>query len=122
MLEFLDIKITALGEDYIEGTMPANEKTFQPYRLVHGGANVVLAESLGSYGAQLTVDREKYYCVGQEINANHVRGVRSGLITARASQLYKGKSSQVWEIKLFDEKNRITCISRITIAVLKTNK
>ena len=120
MLEFLDIKITALGDDYIEGTMPANEKTFQPYKLVHGGANVVLAESLGSYGAQLTVDPNKYACVGQEINANHVRGVREGLITARAMQLYKGKTSQVWEIKLFDYKERLTCISRLTVAVVKS--
>lgn len=119
MLEHLDIKFTKITDTYIEGTMPANEKTFQPLKLVHGGANVVLAESIGSIGAQLTIDPSKYYCVGQEVNANHVRGVRSGLVTGRASQLYKGKSSQVWEIKLFDERERLTCISRLTIAVVK---
>ncbi|NVK26133.1 MAG: hotdog fold thioesterase [Gammaproteobacteria bacterium] len=119
MLEHLDIQITKVADDYIEGTMPANEKTFQPFKLVHGGANVVLAESLGSIGAQLTVDPEKYYCVGQEVNANHVRGVRSGLVTGQARQLYKGKTSQVWEIKLFDDRQKLTCISRLTVAVVK---
>lgn len=122
MLEHLGIEITAITDDYIEGTMPADERTFQPFKLVHGGANVVLAESLGSIGAQLTVDTNKYYCVGQEVNANHVRGVRAGTVTGRAYQTYKGKSSQVWEIKLFDERDRLTCISRLTVAVVKNNK
>lgn len=122
MLEHLDIQITDIQDDYIEGTMPANEKTFQPFKLVHGGANVVLAESLGSIGAQLTIDPEKYYCVGQEVNANHVRGVRSGLVTGRAFQVYKGKTSQVWEIKLYDDRGKLTCISRLTVAVVKDQK
>lgn len=122
MLEHLEIQITDIQDDYIEGTMPANEKTFQPFKLVHGGANVVLAESLGSIGAQLTIDPEKYYCVGQEVNANHVRGVRSGLVTGRAFQVYKGKTSQVWEIKLYDDRGKLTCISRLTVAVVKNSK
>ena len=119
MLEHLGIRITKIGDDFIEGTMPANEKTFQPLKLVHGGANVVLAESLGSIGAQLTIDPDKYFCVGQEVNANHVRGVRSGIVRGRAQQVYKGKTSQVWEINLFDDRDKLTCISRLTVAVAK---
>lgn len=122
MLQHLGIEITEIGEDYIEGTMPADERTFQPFKLVHGGANVVLAESLGSIGAQLTIDPDKYFCVGQEVNANHVRGVRKGTVRGRATQTYKGKTSQVWEIKLFDDRNKLTCISRLTVAVVKHNK
>ena len=122
MLQHLGIKITELGQDYIEGTMPADHRTFQPYKLVHGGANVVLAESLGSIGAQLTVDPEKYYCVGQEVNANHLRSVRDGEVRARAEQVYKGKTSQVWETKLYDHRNKLTCISRLTVAVVKVVK
>lgn len=119
MLQHLGIEITEIGEDYIEGCMPADERTFQPFKLVHGGANVVLAESLGSIGAQLCVDSDKYYCVGQEVNANHVRGVRKGQVRGRAQLSYRGRSSQVWEIKLFDDKNKLTCISRLTVAVVK---
>lgn len=119
MLEHLGIKITQIGENYIEGTMPADNRTFQPFKLVHGGANVVLAESLGSIGAQLTVDPKQYYCVGQEVNANHVRGVRKGTVTGRATQVYKGKTSQVWQIDLFDERERLTCTSRLTVAVVR---
>jgi 1,4-dihydroxy-2-naphthoyl-CoA hydrolase len=122
MLEHLGIEITEVGEDYIEGTMPADNRTFQPFKLVHGGANVVLAESLGSIGAQLTIDPTQFYCVGQEVNANHLRGVRQGTVRGRAEQVYKGKTSQVWEIKLFDERNKMTCISRLTVAVVKVVK
>ena len=122
MLEHLGIRITEIGEDFIEGTMPADHRTFQPFKLVHGGANVVLAESLGSIGAQLTVDPDKQYCVGQEVNANHIRSVRQGLVTGRAAQIYKGRTSQVWEIKLFDDRGKMTCISRLTVAVLKVTK
>lgn len=122
MLEHLCIRITEIGEDFIKATMPADHRTFQPFKLVHGGANVVLAESLGSIGAQLTVDPEKYYCVGQEVNANHVRGVRKGEVTGVAKQVYKGKTSQVWEIHLYDDRKKLTCISRLTVAVVKNNR
>ena len=122
MLAHLGIEITDIGDDYIEATMPADHRTFQPYKLVHGGANVVLAESLGSIGAQLTVDPERYYCVGQEVNANHLRSVRDGEVRARAEQVYKGKTSQVWETKLYDHRNKLTCISRLTVAVVKVVK
>jgi len=122
MLEHLGIAITEIGEDYIEATMPADHRTFQPFKLVHGGANVVLAESLGSIGAQLTVDPAKFYCVGQEVNANHLRSVRKGSVRGRAMQVYRGKASQVWEIKLYDDREKLTCISRLTMAVLKVTK
>lgn len=119
ILVHLGIEITDIGENYIEGTMPADKRTFQPYKLVHGGANVVLAESLGSIGGMLTLNPDEYYCVGQEVNANHLRAVRSGVITGRAEQVYRGRKSQVWEIKLYDEENKLTCISRLTLAVVK---
>ena len=117
--EVLGIEITEVGADYIRGTMPADTRTFQPMGLIHGGSNVVLAESLGSIGANLVIDTSQYYCVGQEVNANHVRGVRTGLVTGTARLAYKGRSSQVWEIKIEDERGRLSCISRLTMACVK---
>lgn len=117
--EALGVEFTEIGDDYIRGTMPADTRTFQPMGLVHGGANVVLAESLGSLAANLVVDSSKYYCVGQEVNANHLRGVRSGLVTGTARLVYKGRTSQVWEIKLEDDRGRLSCISRLTMACVK---
>lgn len=122
MSEHLGIRITEIGDDYLKGTMPVNDKTRQPLGLVHGGANVTLAESLGSVGANMVVDREKYFCVGQEINANHVRSVRDGVVTGIARPDYVGKSSQVWTIKLYDDNDNLTCISRLTMAVLKRER
>lgn len=116
--EAMGIEITEVGPDYIVGTMPADARTFQPFGLVHGGANVVLAETLGSIGANLLVDNSKFYCVGQEVNANHLRGVRSGKVTGKASLWHAGKSSQVWNIELRDDEGKLTCISRLTMAVV----
>jgi len=115
----LSIECTEVGPDFIRGTMPADERTFQPMGLIHGGANVLLAESLGSMGANMVVDTSKYYCVGQEVNANHVRGVRTGLVTGTARLTYRGRTSQVWEIKVEDDRGRLTCISRLTMACVK---
>lgn len=114
----LGIKITEIGPDYLKATMPATEKVFQPMGLVHGGANVALAETVGSVAANMLVDRQKYVCVGQEINANHVRGVREGTVSAVAKPAYVGRTSQVWDIRLYDDRNRLTCISRLTMAVI----
>ncbi|AOE48902.1 hotdog fold thioesterase [Kangiella sediminilitoris] len=119
MLEHIGIEITDIGDDYLEGTMPADQRTFQPYGLVHGGANIVLAETLGSIGGMLTIDPDKYICVGQEVNGNHLRGVRSGVVRGRAQRIHGGSTSQVWEIKLYDDKNKLSCISRLTLAVVK---
>ncbi|WP_341236422.1 hotdog fold thioesterase [uncultured Limnobacter sp.] len=116
--EALGIEITEVGHDFIRGTMPADARTFQPFGLVHGGANVVLAETLGSIGANLLVDNSKFYCVGQEVNANHLRGVRSGKVTGTAKLWHAGKSSQVWNIELHDDSGKLSCISRLTMAVV----
>jgi 1,4-dihydroxy-2-naphthoyl-CoA hydrolase len=120
ILEQIGVEITVIGDDYVEGTMPADNRTFQPYGLIHGGANVVLAESLGSTGGALTLDLEKYRCVGQEVNANHLRGVTSGIVTGRAIQLYAGRRSQVWETKIYDSRNKLACISRLTLAIIES--
>ena len=119
MAEWLGIEITEVGDDYLKATMPVDDRTRQPYGLLHGGASVVLAETLGSVGAAFVVDRNKYDCVGLEINANHLRGVREGIVTGIARPIHIGKTTQVWDIRIHDNRDKIVCISRITIAVLK---
>lgn len=114
----LGIEITEVGDDYVRGTMPADERTLQPVGLVHGGANVLLAETLGSMAANLVVDPSQQYCVGQEINANHIRGVRSGTLTGTARAVHCGRSSQVWEIRIENSEGKLSCISRLTMAVV----
>lgn len=114
----LGIEFTEVGPDYIRGTLPAKPETFQPMGLIHGGANVVLAETLGSVGANMVIDRSKYYCVGQEVNANHIRGVREGVVTGTARLLHAGRTSQIWEIKIETEDGKLTCVSRLTMAVV----
>lgn len=118
-VEHLGIEITEIGPDFVRGTMPADQRTHQVFGLIHGGCNVVLAETLGSVGANLVVDSSQYYCVGQEVNANHVRGVRKGLVTGTAKLAYRGRSSQVWDIRIEDERGRLSSISRLTMAVVK---
>ncbi|WP_233839944.1 hotdog fold thioesterase [Dyella sp. 2HG41-7] len=118
LLEALGIHITAFGEDWLQGTMPVDHRTHQPYGLLHGGASVALAETLGSTAAMWTLDPEKERAVGLDINANHVRGVLSGTVTGTARPLHIGRSTQVWEIRIEDESNRLVCISRITMAVV----
>lgn len=115
----LGINITDIGDDYITGTMPADSRTIQPMGLIHGGSNVLLAETLGSIGANWCVNVSKEYCVGQEINANHIRGVRSGEVTGTARLVHKGRSSQVWEIRILNDQGKLSCISRLTMAVVK---
>ena len=122
MGEHLGMVFTEIGDDYIKATMPVDHRTKQPYGLLHGGASVALAETLGSVGAALTVDPLKAICVGQEINANHLRSVRSGLVTGIAKPIHIGASSQVWEIKIYDEREKLVCISRLTVAVLKSRE
>jgi 1,4-dihydroxy-2-naphthoyl-CoA hydrolase len=115
----LHILFTEIGEDFIRGTMPVDERTRQPYGLLHGGASAALAETLGSLGANMCVDASRYFCLGQEINANHVRSVRSGLVTGTARPLHLGRSSQVWSIDIVNESGALVCVSRLTMAVLK---
>jgi len=119
LLERLGIEFTELGEDFVRGTMPVDERTHQPYGLLHGGASVALAETLGSMGAALCIDGRMFHCVGQEINANHVRSVRSGVVTGTARPVHIGGRSQVWIIDIVDEAGKLVCTSRITVAVIR---
>ncbi len=113
------IELTELGRDYIRGTMPVQKTLTQPMGLLHGGASMVLAETLGSIGASLVIDREKFMCVGQEINANHLLAAYPGdVITGTARPIHIGSRSQVWGIELRDQRGRLTCISRLTMAVI----
>ena len=121
MLETLGIRYTGIGEDWLRGTMPVDARTRQPYGLLHGGASVALAETLGSSAAMLTLDPAKFGVVGLEINANHIRGVREGTVTGTAKALHIGRSTQVWEIRIEDERQRLVCVSRITMAVVPTD-
>ena len=116
--EHLGITFTAVGDDYIEATMPVDHRTHQPMGLLHGGASVALAETMGSVGAMLCVDAEKQFCVGLEINANHIKAVRSGTVKGIARPVHVGKKTQVWEIRIVNPQDELVCISRITIAVL----
>ena len=118
MDDHLDIRFTEIGPDYLRATMPVDHRTVQPFGLLHGGASVVLAESLGSVAAQHCVDLAKFSCVGVEINANHVRSVRSGRVTGTARPLHVGTRLQVWDIRIEDEQGRLSCISRLTVSVL----
>ncbi|MDE2090323.1 MAG: hotdog fold thioesterase [Gammaproteobacteria bacterium] len=114
----LGIRYTEVGEDYLKAVMPVDARTKQPAGILHGGASVALAETLGSTGANLVVDRKQKLCVGLDINANHVRAMRSGQVTGTARPLHIGGSTQVWEIRITDEEEKLVCVSRITMAVL----
>ena len=118
LAEHLGIEFITVGEDFLEARMPVEARTHQPMGLLHGGASVVLAETLGTVGATLCVDDHKQYCVGLEINANHIKGVRSGFVTGVARPLHIGGKTQVWEIRISNEQKELVCVSRITMAVL----
>jgi 1,4-dihydroxy-2-naphthoyl-CoA hydrolase len=117
-METLGIRFTEVGDDWLRGTMPVDHRTHQPFGLLHGGASVVLAETLGSSAALLTLDTAKEVAVGLDINANHVRGVREGLVTGTARALHLGRSTQVWEIRIENAEGGLVCISRLTMAVV----
>ena len=118
LVEHLDIRITEVGDDWLRGTMPVDARTHQPFGLLHGGASVALAETLGSMAANLTLDGAREMAVGLDINANHVRAVTSGLVTGTARVLHRGRTTQVWEIRIEDDGGRLVCISRLTMAVV----
>lgn len=118
MVTHLGIEFTRIGEDFIEARMPVDHRTHQPLGLLHGGASVVLAETLGSVAATCCVDMSKQYCVGLEINANHIKSVREGFVTGITRPIHVGKKTQVWEIKISNEQNELVCVSRITMAVI----
>lgn len=114
----LGMEFVEVGDDYIKGRIPVDERTRQPYGLLHGGVSVVLAETLGSCGAVYACE-PGYRCVGLDINANHIRGATSGWVTGITKPVHVGRSTQVWAIELFDDAGKLTCVSRITMAVLK---
>jgi 1,4-dihydroxy-2-naphthoyl-CoA hydrolase len=119
--EHLGIRYTEIGPDYLRATMPVDNHTQQPAGVLHGGASVALAESLGSVGANLCIDRKTHMCVGQEVNANHLRPVATGLVTATARPYHVGTRSQVWHIEIRDANDKLVCVSRLTMAVLPRN-
>jgi 1,4-dihydroxy-2-naphthoyl-CoA hydrolase len=119
LAEHLGIRVTEIGPDYLRATMPVNSHTHQPNGILHGGASVALAETIGSLAANFCVDSAKYVCVGQEINANHLRPVASGLVTATARPFHIGGKSQVWGIEIRDENGKLVCVSRITMAAVE---
>ena len=118
MVEHLGIEVTELGDDFVRGTMPVDDRTKQPFGILHGGASVALAETLASYGGYLTIDPEKYHVVGVEINANHLKVARSGIVTGKCSPIKRGRSTQVWQTEITNENNELICVSRITLMVL----
>lgn len=118
MGEYLGIEWTELGDDFLKARMPVDHRTRQPYGLLHGGASCALAETIGSVASAMVVDHAKFYCVGLEINANHIRSAREGFVTGVASPLHIGSSTHVWDIRIYDEKEKLVCVSRLTVAVI----
>lgn len=119
IVELLGIRFMEIGENYLKASMPVDKRTHQPYGLLHGGASVVLAETLGSTGAMLATEPGNRV-VGLEINANHMRGVREGLVVGTAMPLHVGRTTQVWNIQIVDESDKLVCVSRLTMAVLSS--
>ncbi|WP_028917973.1 hotdog fold thioesterase [Pseudoxanthomonas sp. J35] len=118
LIEHLGIVFTAAGPDWVQATMPVDARTRQPYGLLHGGASVVLAETLGSSAGNLCLDTRLQQAVGLEINANHLRAVREGTVTGTAKAVHVGRSTQVWDIRIEDGRGRLVCVSRLTLAVV----
>jgi 1,4-dihydroxy-2-naphthoyl-CoA hydrolase len=122
MAEFLGLKWVEIGDNFLKMSMPVNDTTRQPYGFLHGGASCALAETVGSVASSLVIDTEKFYCVGLEINANHLRSVSEGIVTATAQPLHLGRSTHVWDIKIYDDKEKLFCVSRLTVAIVPKKK
>lgn len=118
MGEHLGIEFTEIGTDYLVAKMPVDQRTKQPFGLLHGGANCVLAETLGSVGSRCCIDTEKYTVVGVEINANHLRSAREGYVFGKATLLHGGRKIHVWDIRITNEQDKLMCVSRLTVAVI----
>jgi 1,4-dihydroxy-2-naphthoyl-CoA hydrolase len=119
LAEQIGIEFTEVGADFLKGRMPVDHRTHQPYGILHGGASCALAETLGSVASALIIDQSKFICVGLEINANHIRSVRSGFVTGTATPIHIGATTHVWDIKIHDEREKLVCISRLTVVILK---
>jgi 1,4-dihydroxy-2-naphthoyl-CoA hydrolase len=122
LADTIGIRVTEIGPDFLRATMPVNPRTHQPMGVLHGGASVALAETVGSLAANMCVDQSLYVCLGQEINANHLRPVSSGIVTATARPYHIGKRSHVWHIEIRDEQEKLVCVSRLTMAVVDSPK
>lgn len=118
LMDAFGVKFTEIGDDFLRATMPVDERTFQPMGSLHGGATCYLAETLGSIAANFCVNQAEKYCLGLEINVNHVKAARNGIVIATARALHLGKSTQIWDIQVRDEKGNLIAISRLTMAVL----
>ncbi|OEK05065.1 hotdog fold thioesterase [Roseivirga misakiensis] len=118
LVEHLGIEVTEIGKDFIEAKMPVDQRTHQPMGLLHGGASVVLAETLGSIAGTLTLNNAEQHCVGLEINANHIKSARNGFVLGRTTPVHIGKRTQIWEIKITNDADELVCISRLTLAVI----
>jgi 1,4-dihydroxy-2-naphthoyl-CoA hydrolase len=119
MAETLGMTFTEIGEDFLKLQMTVDHRSKQPYGLLHGGASAAMAETIGSVASSMCINNEKQMCVGIEINCNHIRGVKKGIVTAVAIPLHLGASSHVWDIKITDEHQKLVCVSRLTVAILK---
>jgi 1,4-dihydroxy-2-naphthoyl-CoA hydrolase len=118
MSKHLGIEVIEIGKDFIKARMPVDERTKQPYGILHGGASVALAETIGSYGSHLIIDSSKYLSVGLDINANHIRKATQGFVTGIAKPVHIGKTTHVWGIEIIDEKGLLICICRLTVAII----
>ena len=118
MSEFLGIQFIEVGDDFLIATMPVNERTKQPFGILHGGANIALAETIASTAANAVIDIKQFFCVGLEINANHIHAVKEGFVKATTSPIHIGRTTQIWRIEIFDEAGKQTCVSRMTAAVI----
>ncbi len=119
MSEHIGIEFTEVGDNYLKAKMPVDHRTQQPYGFLHGGASAALAETMGSIASALVIDQSQYNCVGLEINANHIRGVKEGYVFGTVLPLHIGRSTHVWDIKIYDQWEKLVCVSRLTVAILK---
>ena len=119
MTEHLGVELVELGKDFFKAKMPVDHRTIQPYGLLHGGASCVLAETIGSVASHLVIDPSEFYCVGIEINANHIRSAKEGFVYGTCSPLHIGSSTHVWDIRITNEEEKLICISRLTVAIMK---
>lgn len=122
MVEHLGIEFLELGDNFISARMPVDQRTHQPMGLLHGGASMALAETLGSVASSILVDMKKFHCVGLEINANHIKSARNGFVTGKASPVHIGKKTHVWDIRIENESKQLICISRLTVAIIEKKK
>ena|ERR1700754_1162418 len=119
MAAHLGIEWCQVGDDFLSARMPVDDRTKQPYGLLHGGASCALAETVGSVASAMVIDHSVYFCVGLEINANHIRSAKNGFVTGIARPVHLGNSTHVWDIRIYDEQEKLVCISRLTVAILK---